>query len=147
MQQHMRTIPLEIAITISGYMYNPQPQILCDDIKSYHRVVKLSREIYRDRYPPGNVYNGCDNDWLINDIFRFLNRDVPTMSGYQDYFKSVIRRQYRYLNKKDSEIVGVLSDLDNYYHNNHRLVSLLIGLLTPMERSQLISFFHNYQIP
>ena len=107
----MRTLPNEIQIAIGGYIGNCQPKKLCDDIKSYYKTNKVAKEIYayKHRYEPDLAY-----DWLVNDTIRFLNRDIATMYGYQDYYKNIMKRHYNVKDKNDQEVDDILGQIDEY---------------------------------
>ena len=145
MERHMRLLPDGIIQNITSYTYNIQPHELRDDIKSYYNVSKLTKEMYEDRW------EHCDNqtalDWLINDIIRFLNRDMPTMYGYQEYYKNIIKRHFKIRNKTDEEIFDILCDIDECScQDDTNFFKISMGLLTPIERNQLMHFLKTFQL-
>ncbi len=140
----MRTLPCEIQIAIGGYIGNCQPKKLCDDIKSYYKTNKVAKEIYayKHRFEPDLAY-----DWLVNDTIRFLNRDIATMYGYQDYYKNIMKRHYNVKDKNDQEVDDILGQIDEYSgEENNNVFKISIGLLNSKERSELIQFFRTYTI-
>ena len=140
----MRTLPNEIQIIIGGYIGSCQPKKLCDDIKSYCKTSKVAKELYayKHRYEPDQAY-----DWLVNDTIRFLNRDIATMYGYQDYFKNIMKRHYNVKNKNDQEVDDILGQIDEYSgEENNNVFKMSLGLMTPKERIGLLNFFDSYQI-
>ena len=140
----MRTLPNEIQIIIGGYIGSCQPKKLCDDIKSYCKTSKVAKELYayKHRYEPDQAY-----DWLVNDTIRFLNRDIATMYGYQDYYKNIMKRHYNVKDKNDQEVDDILGQIDEYSgEENNNVFKISLGLMTPKERIGLLNFFDSYQI-
>lgn len=140
----MRTLPNEIQVIIGGYIGSCQPKKLCDDIKSYCKTSKVAKELYayKHRYEPDLAY-----DWLVNDTIRFLNRDIATMYGYQDYYKNIMKRHYNVKDKNDQEVDDILGQIDEYSgEENNNVFKMSLGLMTPKERIGLLNFFDSYQI-
>ena len=76
-----------------------------------------------------------------------MNRDVPTMYGYQDYYKNIIKRHFSMKNKNDQEIDELMGQIDEYGgEENNNLFKISLGLMTPKERNALLKFFDSYQI-
>ena len=140
----MRTLPNEIQVIIGGYIGSCQPKKLCDDIKSYCKTSKVAKELYayKHRYEPDLAY-----DWLVNDTIRFLNRDIATMYGYQDYYKNIMKRHYNVKDKNDQEVDDILGQIDEYSgEENNNVFKMSLGLMTPKEIIGLLNFFDSYQI-
>ena len=140
----MRTLPNEIQIIIGGYIGSCQPKKLCDDIKSYCKTSKVAKELYayKHRYEPGLAY-----DWLVNDTIRFLNSDIPTMYGYQTYYKNIIKRYFSVKDKNEQEVNDILGQIDqNSADEDNNLFKILLGLLNTSERIELLNFFQNYDL-
>ncbi len=140
----MKTLPNEVQIIIGGYIGTCQPKKLCDDIKSFcktsEEAVNLFAETWKHR--PNEIY-----DWLVNDTIRFLNRDVPTMFGYQDYYKNIMKRHFNLKNKDDQYINNFLGQIDEYSgEEQNNLFKISLGLLNPKERTELMHFFNTYQL-
>ena len=140
----MRTLPSEIQIIIGGYIGSCQPKKLCDDIKSYCKTSKVAKELYayKHRYEPDQAY-----DWLVNDTIRFLNSDIPTMYGYQTYYKNIIKRYFSVKDKNEQEVNDILGQIDqNSADEDNNLFKILLGLLNTSERIELLNFFQNYDL-
>ena len=140
----MKTLPNEVQIIIGGYIGTCQPKKLCDDIKSFcktnEEAVNLYMEIWKHR--PSEIY-----DWLVNDIIRFLNRDVPTMYGYQDYYKNIMKRHFNLKNKDEQSVNNILGQIDAMQlSDGNSLFKISLGLLNPQERTELMYFFNTYQL-
>ena len=140
----MKTLPNEVQIIIGGYIGSCQPKKLCDDIKSFCKTSEEAVNLYMYRWndEANEVY-----DWLVNDTIRFLNRDVPTMYGYQDYYKNIMKRHFNLKNKDEEDINNVLGQIDEYSgEEQNNLFKISIGLLNPQERTELMHFFKTYQL-
>ena len=86
-------------------------------------------------------------DWLTNDTIRFLNRDIPTMYGYQEYYKNIIRRHYSVKCKDEEDVEDILGQLDEYGGElGNNLFKITVGLLNPHERNELLNFFETFQL-
>lgn len=140
----MKTLPNEVQIIIGGYIGSCQPKKLCDDIKSFCKTREEAVNLYMNtwKHRPSEVY-----DWLVNDTIRFLNRDVPTMYGYQDYYKNIMKRHFNLKNKDEQDINDVLGQIDEYSgEEDNNLFKISLGLLNPQERTELMHFFNTYQL-
>ena len=140
----MKTLPNEIQIVIGGYIGSCQPKKLCDDIQSYCKTSKVAKELYayKHRHEPDQAY-----DWLVNDTIRFLNSDIPTMYGYQTYYKNIIKRYFSVKDKNEREVNDILGQIDqNSADEDNNLFKILLGLLNTSERIELLDFFENYDL-
>lgn len=131
-KEYYTKLPEDIQRKILTYYWTPQPKVLLDDIKNYHESLYLIKQIYKN-YINGGVNN---EDWLINDIHRWLNNDNPTMHGYIEKFKQTIQRYpYYHLIAKDIvsyiEIIGKTSV--------QKEIQIFWGLFTPKERCLFIN--------
>ena len=125
-----KQLPEDLQRKILPYTYSPQSDILLEDIRNYHTTLKLIKEIYKSY---------CDNDeildWIINDIHRWLNNDIPTMFGYTGKFITTIKRNpYYYLRAPDIEFFIRKLDTKSPIIEVH----IFWGLLTADERKQFI---------
>ena len=135
----MDQLPSEVIQNIIPYTYEVQPKELRDDICSYYITQKKTIDFYT------RVFNCKEDvyDWLTNDIFRFLNNDVPTMYGYRDFFLDVFKRQFLNHNKSSEDMIDCVSAFDNrsrYYPCSISEINMVIGLLNVCERNNLIEF-------
>ena len=140
----MKRLPNEIQIIIGGFIGSSQPKKLCDDIKSYFETSNRAITLYMNNWEhnPDDAY-----DWLTNDTIRFLNRDIPTMYGYQEYYKNIIRRHYSVKCKDEEDVEDILGQLDEYGGElGNNLFKITIGLLNPHERKELLNFFETFQL-
>ena len=140
-----RNLPSEIQLIIISFIPSCQPKSLCDDIKSFYKAYRSAKETYHQQWRHSQP--DLAEDWLVNDTVRFMNRDVPTIYGYQDYYKNIIKRHFSMKNKNDQEIDELMGQIDEYGgEENNNLFKISLGLMTPKERNALLKFFDSYQI-
>ena len=108
----MRYLPLELWINhILPFIYKPQDKTLLRDIENYGESLKWIKAIYEK-------YHGLldRDDWLINDLFGYLNDWQPTMCGYLPSFYQVWFRCYRFSQGMEGSYIkwctSCLDDLD-----------------------------------
>ena len=84
----IQKLPEDVQRYIIPFTYRPQPKSLCRDIENYQYTLNNVIGAYKVEWTDEEeVY-----DWLINDIFAWLNNNVPTMYGYVPTFYSVWSR-------------------------------------------------------
>ena len=135
----MNTLPIEIVRdTIIPFTYCPISPELKKDLLSFHKTNDKIRKIYALQFPPNKTIPDGDGDlaWLSNDITRFINNDVPLLSGYVTFYKEVFKRLYMNKNKTLQNVK--LPNLYNYENFND--IKTTLGLLTPEERDKLEVF-------
>ena len=115
------------------YSYSPQPPELCADIRSFHNTYTNMCEIYDLAYPVDDE----SKEWLSNDIVRYLNGDVGTMYGYEDFYINVYRRIYMNRQKHADNIIKCIKKMEDAYQID---IKIHIALLTPQERLHLEDF-------
>lgn len=136
MQDILDSIPEDIIREhIIPYTYEPQPKTLCDDVRNYYDVLNELKAMYATIY--SNGYDNEDNDWLSNDIERFMNEDFPTMFGYRDFFLQFYRRMFLLQHANENKIISLLSTESIRMSTN---VPRQIALMTPSEREDLKTF-------
>ena len=129
---NIRRLPTDIIRDrILPLTYQPQPDALLHDIRSYYDTIHYAYDIYK------NVDDAVD--WLSNDICRFMNDDQPTMYGIVDFYKKVYKRMYMNQTSRlpDINIIGLEDNEDC------RNINMSIGLLTQVERCLLILFLNS----
>ena len=139
MQNLIQKLPIDIIEKIIPYTYNLQDNTLLDDIVNYKTTRTRIDEIYYNCWiilveseEPNDKY------WLINDIFAYANDYKPTMNGYvEKFYKIFYRNPYlrnikevnRYVEKIEKKTVIAQ-------------INIFWGLLTPIERNDIIGAFH-----
>ena len=132
-------LPIEIIREhIFPYTYKPQPEFLLKDIKDFY---SFRSEIY-DLYT--SFYIDYDNPTKImkkisNDIFRYMNCDVPLIYGYSDKHYEFWRRLPFFHDKSELFLYNTTTELLKRYHI-FTVVNIQLGLLRCEERE---SFIHS----
>ena len=127
---HWKQLPEDLQRKILPYTYSPQPDILLKDIRTYHTTLKLIKEIYKK-----HCYDDKILDWIINDIYGWLNNNIATMLGYTGKFITTIKRNpYYHLRVPDVE--SYIEKFEKVPPNTE--VRIFWGLLTAKERKQFI---------
>jgi len=84
--------PLSLVYYILSYAQRPQPQKLLVDITYYYHSKKLIHQHYKDIWEEWAVHPNEYLENLENDIYRYANRNVPTMYGYTPAFYRIFLR-------------------------------------------------------
>ena len=140
MELLIRSLPTELKHHILAYAYNIQSSNLCSDIKSHYKISIKAKDIYNNYWK-----NDSDlaKDWLVNDTIRFVNQNVPTMYGFQDFYRSIIKRHFNCHHLTEDEIVHIISKLDdNSCCRDSNIFKIILGLLVPNERTKLLEFYN-----
>jgi hypothetical protein len=125
-------LPLELVQIILRYTWEPQPQILLDDIASYTnslRILLKAYYIYWNVLEPDEYIN-----WLENDIIRYANSGRLTNLGPHPKMQDILSRSFMHLKLKGLPI---------YNNKGKRLqvktiINIFWGLFTVEERDEFI---------
>ena len=140
MKNYISLLPNELILKIITYTYHPQSNKLCSDIRSYKESITHLKEMYKKDYYHETHAMG----WLANNIFRFLNSDLPTMYGYEPKFINIFRRPIQNQLKSDTEIINHIENIYTSISGNRCTdVNISIALLNIPERIQLINWLDN----
>lgn len=128
-------LPIEIIYIILSYTYQPQSKELTEDIKNYYE----SKQIIFNKYYTFWIveYQGSvpsDKEWLINDLYRYYNKDFATIYGYIDEFYELFFRKFNIQTKE--QVNNFISVLDNKSLDTQ--INVLLTLLNPKERNEFI---------
>lgn len=139
MDELIHRLPDDIILRIIPYTYNVQNTNLLEDIQDYNQTKQILLEIY---YQFWIIYMRSQNfeeykDWLINDIFAYLNDYKPTMYGYVDHFYDIFKR---------NKLLQTNMKIQKYVYNLEKKqvvsqINVFLGLLTINERKELIDNF------
>ena len=135
-------LPKEIIYIILTYTYELQSKELTEDIKNYHESKQILFNKYRKTWIIN--YAECepsDKEWIINDLYRYINKNKPTIDGYVDNLYDIYCRK---INKKKEEsvyeymkrICEYIKKLDNKQLNTQ--INFYWGLLNSKERNEFI---------
>jgi hypothetical protein len=124
-------LPVDIIHFIIPYTYEPQSNALTNDIQSFYTTKPMIYSLYYQVI----WFNESDKDWLINDLFRFSNQQIPTMNGYTDHFYNLFLRN-PFLKTRD--------DVDRYLMKTkcrdvNTQINIFWGLFTSNERNKFLT--------
>jgi hypothetical protein len=126
-QKKIAQMPNEVIKLILCYTHSYQAKHLLNDIEN---ITIIKRELIQKYW--GYWGDNERNEWLINDIYSYMNEYHAMMYGYRDKFYNIFFRH-----------IGVKNNLqfDKYIKNvGERIVesqiNILLGLLTPEERCE-----------
>lgn len=141
----MNTIPIDIIREhILPYIYEPQSQELCDDIKSFYKCKFYLRNLYYERWKFSFCYEpDADVNWLDNDLTRFLNNDSATMLGFTNNCIQKFSRIFGLKGKNKKTISNYIDKHTGCEAKALNSINIQIGILTPKERQDFISFSHS----
>ena len=133
----MKTLPVDIIYLIRFMCYKPQRNYLLYDIRNFQRTRRLLTQIYYMRCIIRDGMNVPeDKNWLINDIYAFLNKKVALMHGYVDEFYDVFKRNKNLKTKK--QILKFIENLEK--GNVSTQINIFIGLMNIKERIKLNNY-------
>ena len=118
-----RKFPKEIQLYIITFTYSFQHPSLLEDVRDYSKTRKLLDEYYEEE------------DWLINDIFGYMNSHEAILFGYTESFYTIIRRLLP--NKTKKELNQCIMKIEEKEVTTQ--ITILWGLLTVNEREQFIT--------
>ena len=136
----IQRLPQDIINSIIPYTYQPQSEILLQDIRNYSKTINLIRNLYYQYWTVYKGYSEIEGKWqLINDIERYANNDVPTMLSFIDKFRHIWFRNFT-LNNND--------EFDNFIEkfvlkSTPTQINMFWGILIPQERHEFIDKIFN----
>ena len=117
--------------------YKTQDRMLLRDIKLYYTSNMFLRNLYYMRIiVRENMPEPEDKNWLINDIYAFLNNGQALMHGYIDDFYKVMMRRKRLKTKK--QVIRFIEKLDNKPVSNQ--INFFLSIMNNYERIHLINY-------
>ena len=133
----MNKLPNELIFKILSYTYQPQPKSLLEDIRDFHKSKNTIDALYLEKW--SCFANENPRDWIINDLFIYMNDNIPTMFGYCKKCKDIIIRNPFVKNVENFIIYSEIKDVDSQ-------INIFLGLFTVQERKEFISqdFLNRY---
>jgi hypothetical protein len=129
-------LPKELIYIILSYTPQPQSKELTNDIRNYYESKKILLQSYHNYWIFICQQNTpADKEWIINDLYRYSNKNTPTMNGYQDEFYELFFRNFNIQTKE--EVNQYITILDN--KSLDTLINIFWGLLNFKERNDFIS--------
>ena len=132
LQKLIQRLPQEIIDIIITYSYQPQNKYLLADIRNYYYSKKKIMSIYNYIYKHAGI--NSDIEWIINDIFAYMNNYYPIMKGYLDKFNAILLRSY---NLSEKSILRYIAGLETKPILTQ--INILWGLFNIDERNEFIS--------
>ena len=137
LKELIRKLPKEIVYKIRFLTYKTQDRMLLRDIKLYYTSNMFLRNLYYMRIiVRENMPEPEDKNWLINDIYAFLNNGQALMHGYIDDFYKVMMRRKRLKTKK--QVIRFIEKLDNKPVSKQ--INFFLSIMNNYERIQLINY-------
>jgi len=146
LQKRVALLPNEIQYNIMSYSYSHQTPLLCRDIRDYYVTLKETYQCYYNTFiGEWGDSEPEEKNWLINDIYNYMNDYYPMCLGYRENFRGIIERSfvYRYWSNK-----GLENTLDKFLYKLNKKgvdceINLVWGLLTPEEREYFMYYSVN----
>ena len=144
----MNNLPIDIIREhILPYTYQPQPKELCRDIISFNNSKLYLKKMYYERWKDSFYYEeSADVNWLDNDLGRFFNDDRATMLGFTDNCIAKYSRIFGLKNSNRKTVSNYINNHTGYGSNVLDSINIQIGILTPKEREEFISFSNSLDI-
>jgi hypothetical protein len=135
----VQRLPEDVMLYIIPYTYAVQPKELLEDIRDYYVTLKKAKDIYKKYWGVKGECNCCgvpneDIDWLINDIFGFINEGVATMIAFVPNFCNLWLRSLRIYSY--DQVLGYMKIFE--YKPLITQVNMLWGLMKPSERLEFV---------
>ena len=139
LEENWKKLPQELHRHVLSYTYSPQPKDLLDDIRNFHTSLHVIKEIYRCNK---TIFAGEDNaptwveDWIINDLYGWLNDDMAVMHGFREKFLHLIQRNpyYSLFTRFTTEEIILLLGMKS----GKSELRIFWGLLNPNQRQRFI---------
>jgi hypothetical protein len=130
-------LPKELIYIILSYTPQPQSKELTEDIKNFYESKQIIFNLYYKIWIINYKHlEPSDKEWIINDLYRYANCDIPTMNGYTDKFYNLFFRIFNIITKE--QINKYITLVDNKLLDSQ--INIFWGLLNPKERNEFISF-------
>jgi hypothetical protein len=132
-------LPKELIYIILSYTPQPQPKEITEDIKNFYESKQILLQTYRNYWIFICQENEpSDKEWITNDLYRYSNRNIATMNGYDDDFYELFFRLFNFKTKE--QINKYITILDNKSLDSQ--INIFWGLLNPKERNEFISIYN-----
>lgn len=133
-------LPKELIYIILSYTPQPQSKELTQDIKNFHESKQIILNVYHNYWIFKYQQNEpADKEWIINDLYEYSNRGVPSNNRYVNEFYDLFFRKFNMLTKE--QVNKYITILDNKSLDTQ--INILLGLLNFKERNGFIST-HNF---
>ena len=131
-------LPKELIYIILSYTPQPQSKELTEDIRNYYESKKILLQSYHNYWIFIYQQNiPTDKEWIINDLYRYSNKIIPSMNGYVDEFYELFFRKFNMITKE--QVNKYITILDNKSLDTQ--INFFWGLLNPKERNDFTKTF------
>ncbi len=138
-EENLKKLPQQLRRHVLSYTYSPWPKDLLDDIRNFHTSLHVIKEIYRCNK---TIFAGEDNaptwveDWIINDLYGWLNDDMAVRHGFREKFLHLIQRHpyYSLFTRFTTEEIILLLGMKS----GKSELRIFWGLLNPNQRQRFI---------
>lgn len=120
--KYIQKLPKDIILYIISYTYKCQCKTLMNDIATYSKTKDIIEKKYYTRitwlYEFQEIY---EKNYLVRDIYSFINGNGYQYENYTDIFHCIVRRHFSLRNLTNTEISSFISKLQkqpslvNYY--------------------------------
>jgi hypothetical protein len=133
-------LPIELIYIILSYTPQPQSKELTNDIKNFYESKKILLQMYRNYWIfVWQENEPADKEWLINNLYRYSNKNTPTMNGYVDEFYELFFRVFNIRTKE--QVNKYITILDNKSLDTQ--INIFWRLLNLEERNKFIELFQH----
>jgi hypothetical protein len=135
MNYYLNKLPKELFDYIITLSYKPQPAELLTDIVNYTETKeKIKKKYFQSHQAFLGETEEESMEWIVNDLVRYMNRSLPTILGYSEKMEDILLR---------ANLISIPEDIDLYFYVLFKKpvstqVNILLGLLIPSERSELL---------
>jgi hypothetical protein len=133
----IKTLPNELIYKIRFMTYKIQKNILLRDIKNYVVINNYLRNMYYMRIIViEDLKEPEDKNWLINDLYAFLNKNVPLMHGYIHEIYKFFKRKKNINTKK--QVNKFINEMDK--KNVSTQINVYLAMMNTFERIKLATY-------
>ena len=131
-------LPKELIYIILSYTYQPQSKEITEDIINFNESKQILLKSYENYWIFFYQQNKpADKEWIINDLYRYSNKNISTMNGYIDEFYELFFRKFNTITKE--KVNKYIKILDNKSLDTQ--INIFWGLFNLKERNEFIKIF------
>ena len=131
-------LPKELIYIILSYTYQPQSKEITEDIINFNESKQILLKSYENYWIFFYQQNKPDDkEWIINDLYRYSNKNISTMNGYIDEFYELFFRKFNTITKE--KVNKYIKILDNKSLDTQ--INIFWGLFNLKERNEFIKIF------
>ena len=136
LQKYIRKLPEDVIINhIWPFLYEPMPETICKDIRSYHTTKTFLFQYYMSKY----INSSYTCDFLLTDIKMFINNYNLYYFKYCNLYLRKFKNLFS-LRQKSMERVYRYYKFVNCKKNKNSAINVQLAILNPRERKELLNF-------